>query len=479
MQEPKEGIFVPKRALTRTPPQRTVDRVAKRIKGEGNESGVGAAMIEILGDDGDNLDENKDTQSQSEDESDVHSEVEEERDLSEGFLASMKAIKDATNNTGESGKLQFNKGNQIAVWRACDRIYREFIELIMTIRRLERNLGSERARRTELVLEQKILKLENKERIQLLEKELDRESKRRKVMEKSFEEELNERVGEIRDEILQKNERKKEVGIATYAQVIQEGRTGQKKDNTILVVKSKKEGGEQHTEVRKKLVERLQMEEIGGGVRTIRPTKKGDLLINTQNKEQKDKIKEAISRMDSLEAGEPKDRGPTVKFTGVDKGYSGTELKEIVWNQNKVVREKMEKEEYDKSINFVTARTCRNESRENWTATVGGKLFKIFMEDCQSRVHIDLVSIYVEEEVQIVKCYKCCGYGHISKHCKDKECCPQCGGEHRKTECLAETMDCPNCKRLNLEPREHSADDHNCPAHQRRMVLVKRNINYE
>lgn len=49
--------------------------------------------------------------------------------------------------------------------------------------------------------------------------------------------------------------------------------------------------------------------------------------------------------------------------------------------------------------------------------------------------------VYVDCQVcrdyaDIVRCFRCQGYGHISKNCRDKMCCGHCAGEHDNKDCM-------------------------------------------
>uniref|UniRef100_A0A1Y1L202 CCHC-type domain-containing protein n=1 Tax=Photinus pyralis TaxID=7054 RepID=A0A1Y1L202_PHOPY len=55
----------------------------------------------------------------------------------------------------------------------------------------------------------------------------------------------------------------------------------------------------------------------------------------------------------------------------------------------------------------------------------------------------------VEDHLSILTCYKCWGFGHMSKHCREKEeMCGRCGKKgHRRQDCEANT---PMCDKYNI-----------------------------
>ena len=63
---------------------------------------------------------------------------------------------------------------------------------------------------------------------------------------------------------------------------------------------------------------------------------------------------------------------------------------------------------------------------------------------------------------QVTKCYKCQGFNHIAKDCKNAQKCVRCAGSHKSTECPDKNKDslklkCSNCN------GEHVASSKECP----------------
>jgi len=70
-----------------------------------------------------------------------------------------------------------------------------------------------------------------------------------------------------------------------------------------------------------------------------------------------------------------------------------------------------------------------------------------------------------------LRCFKCNRFGHVASHCRGRERCSNCGGEHKYSECNADTAKCPNCG------GNHSANDQICPRYQRETEILKLNLN--
>jgi hypothetical protein len=60
----------------------------------------------------------------------------------------------------------------------------------------------------------------------------------------------------------------------------------------------------------------------------------------------------------------------------------------------------------------------------------------------------------------LVQCFKCCGYGHIAKHCRIEARCGHCSGSHKTRACdQKEAALCANCKikGRSTQDRTHKA----------------------
>lgn len=69
----------------------------------------------------------------------------------------------------------------------------------------------------------------------------------------------------------------------------------------------------------------------------------------------------------------------------------------------------------------------------------------------KGRMNIDWDECKIHKYVQVNRCYKCLGFNHVAKVCKNKLACSKCTGEHNAQQCTAEGMKCVNCTAFNLK----------------------------
>ncbi|XP_055523060.1 uncharacterized protein LOC129717229 [Wyeomyia smithii] len=58
------------------------------------------------------------------------------------------------------------------------------------------------------------------------------------------------------------------------------------------------------------------------------------------------------------------------------------------------------------------------------------------------RVYVDWNRCWVQEDVNVNRCYNCSAYGHKASTCDKPPCCPKCAGDHKANECEADFEKC-------------------------------------
>lgn len=101
----------------------------------------------------------------------------------------------------------------------------------------------------------------------------------------------------------------------------------------------------------------------------------------------------------------------------------------------------------------------------------------------KQRMRIGWKNCHVYDYVSVVRCYKCWGYSHFAKKCKNETTCKRCAENHEYIECQNSLKKCINClksvKKLNFNIAcDYEATDIECESYKRMVDKLRRNIKY-
>lgn len=248
-------------------------------------------------------------------------------------------------------------------------------------------------------------------------------------------------------------------------------KTPTKEEKYELLIKIEKEKNPKS--VVQEIKQNLKANQIRETVKRVKQLESGGVVMQFHNVDQQRKIKDSLSTNSNFQLKEKENTFPMIMVTGIDKGYTSDQFINELIEQNSDIKDNFGND-IKTQIKYITKKPCRDIHKENWVLQVPPTLFKWIMKG--NNLSFDLMKAYVTEYFNVAICFKCCNFGHVSKYCKSPECCHKCGGSHHPKNCSEETnLDCPNCKRLRLVDRKHSARDQKCPAF---LLQVKKTINH-
>jgi len=81
-------------------------------------------------------------------------------------------------------------------------------------------------------------------------------------------------------------------------------------------------------------------------------------------------------------------------------------------------------------------------------AEVNAKTHDVILEEERMKVEWNICKVLyrVKNYIEILRCFKCCGYYHFARNCKKEVACGQCAGKHVSRECKDKTKECVNCE---------------------------------
>lgn len=242
--------------------------------------------------------------------------------------------------------------------------------------------------------------------------------------------------------------------------------------NVPLIIKPKEKQSVEKTkaELNKKV------DPINFKITNVENRKNGTLVIQSENVEEREKIKEAIQSeiSEDYEIKVPKEINMQIVVTDLNYKYPDRELIEKLKKQN----ETLKNSELEVIKIFETKRYYKttfnaklNVDNESYPKVIAGQKLNVGWDRCR-----------VFDGTNVMKCFKCQGYNHKAVECKNEDVCYKCHGNHKSKECTKEiVMKCVNCmkenRRLNLGLDEnHATNNRECPVYQNKLNLKKRRI---
>lgn len=202
----------------------------------------------------------------------------------------------------------------------------------------------------------------------------------------------------------------------------------------------------------------------------------GSIRIECETEESMQKLHEAAKNVlsNEYEIKMPELKKPKVIIVGVTDEYlaDSDEFVNKVKNIN-----------IGLDVKFVKKFKARRGPYFNVILETSAESFNYFV--AQGRIRFGWDSFPVYEFVSVLRCFKCCKYGHVANECRQESCtCPQCGGSHKGGECTSLTKCCSNCKHMATVLKipnilyDHAVFDRNCTSYRKQLEKSKSRIKY-
>lgn len=195
----------------------------------------------------------------------------------------------------------------------------------------------------------------------------------------------------------------------------------------------------------------------------------GAIAINCNSEDEQSKVhtKAMKELSEDYVISIPKLRNPKIRVTNISERLRDVQLISRIKEGNGFAKES------DMKVLHV----YEVKSNETFGAIieVDVKTFDHCMQAKKLLVGSDVCN--VTESVNVLRCYKCCGYNHKSNICKNQVACLRCGGQHMMKECRAAKYECSNCKVAIQKLNVNIKCDH--PAWSRLCTVWQKNIDRE
>jgi len=174
---------------------------------------------------------------------------------------------------------------------------------------------------------------------------------------------------------------------------------------------------------------------------------------------------------EGLKAAEPEKRLPRIIIFDVSSNLSANEMIHCLAAQNNLAKE---------SFTNPFIHGAKDKAMCNWVVDVKPDILTAILK--KGKVYIDWLRCRVKEFVIPTRCFKCQGYGHISKYCRQgSDTCSHCsktGHGHKDCPDKDKPMCCVNCKKMG-KPFDHRVGSASCFAQTRAMRYLEHITDYD
>ena len=253
---------------------------------------------------------------------------------------------------------------------------------------------------------------------------------------------------------------------------------------------------------------KLSLESLNVQVIAVKKMNEGKVKVTCCNKDVTNKLQGEIHNtfVNEYEANLEKMEKPKIKIVGITKKYEIEELeqnlKELNFPDN---NDKYLKVTYIQNVgnksntpNVVAGNeeagsdeADSDDTQDNCTYNAYVQLDPEYFHRIMStgetwgKVYVGWQRCNAYEDLNMSRCYKCSGYGHSSKKCKNKQQCVYCAGEHESKTCQnKQKLTCCNCSAANNKYKlnrkiNHCASDYKkCETYKSRLAFLRPKTDY-
>lgn len=233
------------------------------------------------------------------------------------------------------------------------------------------------------------------------------------------------------------------------------------------------------------LKSKLDLPEIGAGVSKVRSLGNKKILLTMPDKTDKEKIENRLKQIEGVRTMGLRAPQLSIILKSIHSHVKLEHIPNLMLRQNDELRKAYtDLEEWEKAIIHKREIQRNGSKTKNVVMKVEAKLYDIIVK--QEKVRIAWQNIRVDNYIDITRCFKCQGYGHIAKHCELKEpvmICSYCAEHHLPKDCPVKNEPnkhaCHNCIRIpalgTLSSTPHNSLSSHCPVyrHAQRTQLLK------
>lgn len=234
-------------------------------------------------------------------------------------------------------------------------------------------------------------------------------------------------------------------------------------------------------QAQKMIQQTLNPSELSIGIKRMRSTKNGDIIIKCPTQVEGEKLKNAaINQLaDTCIVETITKRLPRLKVVGVEKknlSNDSNEIEQSIRKQNKWI-----KDNEDLKVTYI--KTFEKNKNSNATIYLECSANLYHKAINEKKIYLGWQRCPVYEELSIQKCFTCQEYFHKTPNCNNPIACVAYSESHDVSEWSETVKKCKNCVLANNKYHtnyntNHAANDIDCPTYQYHISCLRSKIDY-
>ena len=210
-------------------------------------------------------------------------------------------------------------------------------------------------------------------------------------------------------------------------------------------------------------------------ITNLRKTKVG-LIIEAESEGDLDKIRNNKDLNEQFHIEKPSKSRPRIMIYDVPSDMTDQQVIQAVFEQNEGLIDSAKNLAMHFEPKFKTGK--RQKETTTWVVEVSPEIRVSLLE--RRKIFIGWQSCKIHDYITVTKCYKCQGFGHIAKHCRNEQVCSHCtqtGHNRSDGPNKDKPKTCANCLRSK---REHTHDtmDRKCPLYKQALDRLIKSTDY-
>jgi hypothetical protein len=242
----------------------------------------------------------------------------------------------------------------------------------------------------------------------------------------------------------------------------------------------------------------------GAGLTNVRSIGRGGIAVECNSDDVLNDIVKTLGTSANLKTVTPKTLQPRLIVHGVfasdveppPTGADKDNFIDVIHQQNCQLGDNLTLDELKAELKVVTVIPCRvnreagNKAKKfNWILEASPRVHKIVLQ--KNGLYVEHSKYRVENHVSLLRCFKCCGFGHKAADCRQKnQLCSHCGEEHKLDACPYVKKNshpvCLHCFPVTRrtentrfdKKHSHDAFSHECPVYQQKVASIHSRTDY-